>query len=70
MAGLVEDSGATAVDLLKIDVETHEPAVLKGFLDLLRRDRPTLLIELLTDEVAAQVGDPRRDRRPIAPRLR
>ncbi len=53
---LLERCGSTTVDLLKIDVETHEPAVLKGFLDLLRRDRPTLLIELLTDEVAAQVA--------------
>lgn len=48
--------GAEKVDLLKIDVETHEPAVLQGFLDILRRDRPTMLIELLTDEVAARVA--------------
>ncbi len=47
---------ASSVDLLKIDVETHEPAVLKGFAEVLRRDRPTLLIELLNDEVALQVA--------------
>ncbi|MDP7348801.1 MAG: FkbM family methyltransferase, partial [Phycisphaeraceae bacterium] len=32
--------------LLKIDVEGHEAAVLRGAVDLLRRARPTLLIEV------------------------
>ena len=45
------------MDLLKIDVETHEPAVLRGFHELIKRDRPTMLIEILTDEVAAQVAE-------------
>ena len=53
---LLNQVGASSVDLLKIDVETHEPAVLKGFEELLRRDRPTLLIELLNDDVALQVA--------------
>jgi len=53
---ILAERGRSHVDLLKIDVETHEPAVLQGFLPILRRDRPTMLIELLTDEVAAQVA--------------
>ena len=53
---LMQRVGAPSVDLLKIDVETHEPSVLKGFLKVLRRDRPTLLIELLNDDVAIQVA--------------
>lgn len=53
---LLHRVGAASVDLLKIDVETHEPAVLKGFGEILRRDRPTLLIELLNDDVALQVA--------------
>lgn len=53
---LVEMTGAGTVDLLKIDVETHEPAVLRGFEALLRKDRPTMLIELLTEEVAREVA--------------
>lgn len=44
------------VDLLKIDVESYEPTVLRGFIDLLRRDRPTMLIEILNDAVAAEVA--------------
>jgi FkbM family methyltransferase len=44
-----------APDLLKIDVEGHEPAVLLGMVEQLRRKRPSLLIEVLTAEAAAQV---------------
>lgn len=53
---LLKRVGVDHVDLLKIDVETHEPAVLSGFIDLLRRDRPTMLIELLNDDVAMRVA--------------
>ena len=49
--------GSAEVDLLKIDVETHEAAVLRGFIDLIRKDRPTMLIEILNDTVAQQVMD-------------
>lgn len=45
------------VDLVKIDVETYEPTVLRGFVDLIRRDKPTMLIELLNDTVAQQVAE-------------
>lgn len=57
VSDLLHRVGATSVDLLKIDVETHEPAVLRGFAEVLRRDRPTLLIELLNDEVALHVAE-------------
>ncbi len=53
---LLAQFGAAKVDLLKIDVETHEAEVLRGFLEILRRDKPSMLIEILNDEVAAQVG--------------
>ena len=53
---LLKQIGATKVDLLKIDVETHEPAVLRGFHELIKRDRPSMLIEILNDEVAQQVS--------------
>ncbi len=54
---LLDQAGSRTVDLLKIDVETHEPAVLRGFQELLRRDRPTMMIELLTNEVAESVSE-------------
>lgn len=36
-----------APDLVKIDVETHERAVLDGALDTIRTHRPTLIVEVL-----------------------
>lgn len=45
------------LDLLKIDVETFEPQVMKGFLDSVKLHKPTLLIEILNDDVASSVND-------------
>jgi FkbM family methyltransferase len=39
-------SGRQRVAFVKCDVEGHEAAVLRGGEDLLRRDRPTILIEI------------------------
>lgn len=43
------------VDLIKIDVEMHEPEVLRGAREVLRRDRPAMLIEVLSDAIATRV---------------
>jgi FkbM family methyltransferase len=45
------------VDLLKIDVETFEPQVIKGFSKNLAKSKPTLLIEILNEEVAESIND-------------
>lgn len=58
---ILKDIGSISVDLLKIDVETHEPAVLRGFIDILRRDRPSMLIEILNEKVASEVTEIIRD---------
>ena len=50
--------GWPRVDLLKIDVEKHEPAVLAGMQRHLAKDRPTLLIEILTAKSAPQSRNP------------
>jgi FkbM family methyltransferase len=42
-------------DLIKLDVETHEPEVLEGMGACLERDRPAMLVEILDDEVARRV---------------
>ena len=45
------------VSLLKIDVETHEAEVLEGFKEYLYIYTPTILIEILNDEVGKKVQD-------------
>lgn len=52
----VQQRGLSSVDLMKIDVETHEPEVLGGFSSHLRLFRPTLLVEILNEEVAQRVA--------------
>jgi FkbM family methyltransferase len=58
---ILDAQGIDRVDLMKIDVEGHEPEVLRGFGRRLAQDRPTLLIEVLSDAAAAhlrQILDP------------
>ncbi|MBM3349813.1 MAG: FkbM family methyltransferase [Betaproteobacteria bacterium] len=49
--------GISGLHLVKIDVERHEPQVLRGMRYLLQQFRPTLLLEVLDDEVAKRVQD-------------
>ena len=53
----VERYGIEKVDLLKIDVETHEPEVLEGFSRYLQLYKPTILIEVLNDEIGRRVQE-------------
>ena len=48
----IRQNGLSKIDLLKIDVETHEVEVLEGFKEHIKKYKPTLLIEILNDEVA------------------
>ncbi|MDB5001954.1 MAG: methyltransferase [Mucilaginibacter sp.] len=51
----IEKESLKKIDLIKIDVETHEPEVLSGMGIYLKKFRPTILIEILTDEIGEQV---------------
>lgn len=55
LASLVEELNLQQIDLLKIDVETFEPQVLKGFQPYLQQFKPALLIEVLEDKIGAQI---------------
>lgn len=44
------------IDLIKIDVETHEFEVLQGMRELLFNMKPTLLIEIIDDQVAEKLN--------------
>lgn len=51
MDDVLKRAGIAEVDLLKIDVERHEPAVLRGMGRYLH-NRPTIFIEVLNDDLA------------------
>ncbi|MBK5284702.1 MAG: FkbM family methyltransferase [Bacteroidia bacterium] len=51
----VRQNNLPKIDLMKIDVETHEPEVLEGFSDYLSKYKPTMLIEILSDEIGTRI---------------
>ena len=51
----VRDEHLSRVDLIKIDVETHEPEVLLGFTAHLGSLLPDMIIEVLNEEAAARL---------------
>jgi FkbM family methyltransferase len=55
LAAFIEEEKLARIDLIKLDVESHEPEVLEGMGDYLRRMMPTLLIEIWNDDVGARV---------------
>jgi hypothetical protein len=52
---LIEELKIERIDLIKIDVETHEPEVLEGFGKYLEKFKPAMLIEVLNDEVGEKI---------------
>jgi FkbM family methyltransferase len=57
LATLLDQEQAPALDLVKIDVESHEPEVLDGLGSYLARDRPTMLIEVLDDTAGQRIEE-------------
>jgi FkbM family methyltransferase len=54
---LIESEKLEGVDLVKIDVETHEPEVVAGFKNFLPQYRPAFLVEILMDEVGRKLQE-------------
>jgi len=52
----IDQNNITSVDLMKIDVETHEPEVMEGFGEYFNNFQPILLIEVLTEEVVKKLN--------------
>jgi FkbM family methyltransferase len=51
----IEDNKIERIDLMKIDVERHEPMVLEGMGKYLKEMKPDLLIEIQTDEIGQKI---------------
>jgi len=43
------------IDLIKIDVESHEPEVLEGMSDHIALFKPTILVEVWNDDIAVKI---------------
>jgi FkbM family methyltransferase len=52
----IDAHGLPPIDLIKMDVETHEPEVLEGFRKHLAA-KPTMLIEVLSQEVGRRIEE-------------
>ncbi|MEP7106627.1 MAG: FkbM family methyltransferase [Ferruginibacter sp.] len=52
----IEQHHIHSIDLMKVDVETHEPEVMEGFADYFLQFKPILLIEILNDEIAGKLN--------------
>ncbi|TND07980.1 MAG: methyltransferase FkbM [Bacteroidetes bacterium] len=52
----IREQNIGRIDLVKIDVETHEPEVLAGFGKYLALFRPSLLVEVLSDETGQKIN--------------
>ncbi len=53
----IEENNIKDIDLIKIDVETHEPEVLSGMGIYLKKFQPTFLIEIQSDEIAKKIAN-------------
>jgi FkbM family methyltransferase len=51
---VIREQQPERIDLVKIDVERHEPEVLEGF-SMIWKFKPTILIEILDDETGGKV---------------
>lgn len=55
LSTFISNEKLTKIDLMKIDVESHEPEVLEGMGTYIDQMRPTLLIEILNNDIGAKV---------------
>lgn len=55
LAEYIQSNHIYKIDLMKIDVETHEYEVLEGMKEFLEKMQPTMLIEILNDEIGKKV---------------
>ena len=52
----IEANQIAPIDLIKMDIELHEPEAIEGFGKYLEEYKPIVMIEILTNEVAARLN--------------
>jgi len=52
----IEQNNISNIDLMKIDVETHEPEVIEGMGVYFKQFRPSLIIEVLDEKIAEKLN--------------
>jgi FkbM family methyltransferase len=52
----IDSEKLSRIDLMKIDVEYHEPQVIAGFNTYIRQFKPAMLIEILSDNTGDEIG--------------
>lgn len=52
----IEKNNLSKIDLIKLDVEYHEPMAIEGMGKYLELFRPSFLIEILTDDIAESIA--------------
>lgn len=45
------------IDLIKLDVEMHEPEAIEGMIELVKRHKPFILIEILTNDIGSKIQE-------------
>ena len=50
-----EQNNINQIDLIKIDVETHEAEVIEGAIGIIRKCKPSILIEILESQIGENV---------------
>ncbi|MBK7666505.1 MAG: FkbM family methyltransferase [Sphingobacteriaceae bacterium] len=56
LSTFIENNKITSIDLIKMDVETHEAEVLNGMGNYLKEFKPTFLIEVLNKDIAEKLN--------------
>lgn len=57
LSTLIETRHISKIDLMKLDVETHEVEVIKGMENYLKEFKPAILIEVLNDDIAKNLNE-------------
>jgi FkbM family methyltransferase len=55
LANYCKEKGVNKIDLMKIDVETHEYEVLKGYTNLIHSHKPYIILEIQSLEIGRQI---------------